>query len=291
MNNRMKTNKETIKEPRRILSKPLSVREQWALCDEDAYLEGIVSVTPAEFVANDLNGILTLLSERLVGDPYLRDVTCQVEDVTPLHGVVVRVRGCIDECEPPERELDEITTEIRDGILMACKDDTLSELIGEPVDGKTREEKEQQVSEFLDFFSIRHLIRYYKMYAMPKEAEDVQTEPESGKTYLIAGLQYDPESYMTKDGMERLDALRGYYENRYPYHGYYFNDLGARDRHVFLERTIPVADLIRPDEETILRCFLMLNRTGKRMDTAHLSSVEAMLQKLQEEKRKKEKQA
>lgn len=207
MNNRMKTNKETIKEPRRILSKPLSVREQWALCDEDAYLEGIVSVTPAEFVANDLNGILTLLSERLVGDPYLRDVTCQVEDVTPLHGVVVRVRGCIDECEPPERELDKITTEIRDGILMACKDDTLSELIGEPVDGKTREEKEQQVSEFLDFFSIRHLIRYYKMYAMPKEAEDVQTEPESGKTYLIAGLQYDPESYMTKDGMERLMKL------------------------------------------------------------------------------------
>lgn len=45
------------------------------------------------------------------------------------------------------------------------------------------------------------------MYAMPKEAEDVQTEPESGKTYLIAGLQYDPESYMTKDGMERLMKL------------------------------------------------------------------------------------
>lgn len=93
------------------------------------------------------------------------------------------------------------------------------------------------------------------------------------------------------DGKQRLDALRGYYENRYPYHGYYFNDLGARDRHVFLERTIPVADLIRPDEETILRCFLMLNRTGKRMDAAHLSSVEAILQKLQEEKKKKEKQA
>lgn len=207
MRDKMERNKEAIKKPCRILSKPLSVREQWALCDEDAYLEGVVNVTPAEFAANDLKGVLTLLSERLISDPCLRDVTCQVEDVTPLHGVVVRVRGCIDECEPPERELDEITTEIRDGILMACKDDTLSELIGEPVDGKTREEKEQQVSEFLDFFSIRHLIRYYKMYAMPKEAEDVQTEPESGKTYLIAGLQYDPESYMTKDSMERLMKL------------------------------------------------------------------------------------
>lgn len=55
MNNKMETNKETIKEPRRILSKPLSVREQWALCDEDAYLEGVVSVTHAELAANDLN--------------------------------------------------------------------------------------------------------------------------------------------------------------------------------------------------------------------------------------------
>ena len=68
MKDKMETNKEVaIKKSRRILSKPLSVREQWALCDEDAYLEGIVSVTPAEFAANDLNGILTLLSERLVG--------------------------------------------------------------------------------------------------------------------------------------------------------------------------------------------------------------------------------
>lgn len=89
MNNKMETNKETIKEPRRILSKPLSVREQWALCDEDAYLEGVVSVTHAELAANDLNGVLTLLSERLVGDPYLRDVTCQVEDVTPLDVVKI----------------------------------------------------------------------------------------------------------------------------------------------------------------------------------------------------------
>lgn len=90
------------------------------------------------------------------------------------------------------------------------------------------------------------------------------------------------------DGKQRLDAIRGYYENRYPYQGYYFNDLSSHDRHVFLDRTIPVADLIRPDEETILRCFLMLNRTGKRMDAAHLSAVEVMLTKLQEEKKQNE---
>lgn len=209
MNNKMETNKETIKEPRRILSKPLSVREQWALCDEDAYLEGVVSVTHAELAANDLNGVLTLLSERLVGDPYLRDVTCQVEDVTPLHGVVIRVRGCIDECEPSEKEMDAITAEICDGILALCNNDALSKLIGEPVDGKTGKEKEQQVLAFLEISSIWDLIRYYKTYAMPAQTEGTQaeSEPETAKTYLIAGLQYAPESYMTKEGMERLMKL------------------------------------------------------------------------------------
>lgn len=209
MNNKMETNKETIKEPRRILSKPLSVREQWALCDEDAYLEGVVSVTHAELAANDLNGVLTLLSERLVGDPYLRDVTCQVEDVTPLHGVVIRVRGCIDECESSEKEMDAITAEICDGILALCNDDALSKLIGEPVDGKTGKEKEQQVLAFLEISSIWDLIRYYKTYAMPAQTEGIQaeSEPETAKTYLIAGLQYAPESYMTKEGMERLMKL------------------------------------------------------------------------------------
>lgn len=209
MNNRTKTKKETIKEPRRILSKPLSVREQWALCDEDAYLEGCVAISHAEFAKNDLKGILTLLSERLVGDPCLRDVTCQVEDVTPIHGVIVRVRGCIDECEPSEKEMDAITAEICDGILALCNDDALSKLIGEPVDGKTGKEKEQQVLAFLEISSIWDLIRYYKTYAMPAQTEGTQaeSEPETAKTYLIAGLQYDPESYMTKEGMKRLMKL------------------------------------------------------------------------------------
>lgn len=209
MRDKMERNKEAIKKPRRILSKPLSVREQWALCDEDAYLEGFVAVNPAELVVNDLKGLLTLLSERLVGDPFLRDVTYQAEGVTSFHHVIVRVRGCIDECEPSEKEMDAITAEICDGILALCNDDALSKLIGEPVDGKTGKEKEQQVLAFLEISSIWDLIRYYKTYAMPAQTGVTRTEPEpeTAKTYLIAGLQYDPESYMTKKGMERLMKL------------------------------------------------------------------------------------
>lgn len=210
MRNRMKTNRTAVvKEPCGFLSKPLSVREQWMLCNEDAYLEGFVAVNPAELVVNDLKGLLTLLSERLVGDPFLRDVTYQAEGVTSFHHVIVRVRGCIDECEPSEKEMDAITAEICDGILALCNDDALSKLIGEPVDGKTGKEKEQQVLAFLEISSIWDLIRYYKTYAMPAQTGVTRTEPEpeTAKTYLIAGLQYDPESYMTKKGMERLMKL------------------------------------------------------------------------------------
>lgn len=210
MRNRMETNRTAVvKEPCGFLSKPLSVREQWALCDEDAYLEGFVAISPAEFVVNDLKGLLTLLSERLVGDPFLRDITYQAEGVTSFHHVIVRVRGCIDECEPSEKEMDAITAEICDGILAACDDDALSKLIGEPVDGKTGKEKEQQVLAFLEISSIWDLIRYYKTYATSAQTEGTQaeSEPETAKTYLIAGLQYAPESYMTKEGMERLMKL------------------------------------------------------------------------------------
>ncbi len=44
---------------------------------------------------------------------------------------------------------------------------------------------------------------------MPAQTEGTQaeSEPETAKTYLIAGLQYAPESYMTKEGMERLMKL------------------------------------------------------------------------------------
>lgn len=210
MRNRMETNRTAVvKEPCGFLSKPLSVREQWMLCNEDAYLEGFVAVNPAELVVNDLKGLLTLLSERLVGDPFLRDVTYQAEGVTSFHHVIVRVRGCIDECEPSEKEMDAITAEICDGILALCNDDALSKLIGEPVDGKTGKEKEQQVLAFLEISSIWDLIRYYKTYAMPAQTGVTRTEPEpeTAKTYLIAGLQYAPESYMTKKGMERLMKL------------------------------------------------------------------------------------
>lgn len=87
--------------------------------------------------------------------------------------------------------------------------------------------------------------------------------------------------YEILDGKQRLDAIRGYYENRYPYQGFYFNDLGPKDRHAFLDCTVPVATLRNADEETILRCFLMVNRAGKRMDRSHLLVAENRLKELE----------
>ena len=45
----------------------------------------------------------------------------------------------------------------------------------------------------------------------------------------------------------------------------------------YLQDVYKRQDLVRPDKETLLRCFLMLNRAGKHMDPEHLKTVEELL--------------
>lgn len=71
--------------------------------------------------------------------------------MTSFHHVIVRVRGCIDECEPSEKEMDAITAEICDGILALCNDDALSKLTGEPVDGKQERKRNSRFWHSLRF--------------------------------------------------------------------------------------------------------------------------------------------
>ena len=47
-------------------------------------------------------------------------------------------------------------------------------------------------------------------------------------------------SYEIVDGKQRLSTLIAFYENRFPYKGYYFNDLSSADRYTFLNKNISV---------------------------------------------------
>lgn len=86
-------------------------------------------------------------------------------------------------------------------------------------------------------------------------------------------------SFEILDGKQRLNTLKMFYENRFPYKGKYFNDLSFADRRTFTEHNISYADVNSPDKNDIYRYFLKLNRSGRKMDKAHLDYVESLCER------------
>ena len=94
----------------------------------------------------------------------------------------------------------------------------------------------------------------------------------SDKEWHKRGLGYE-----ILDGKQRLNTLIEFYENRIAYNGKCFNDLSGMDKRTFTEHQVAVAEAKEMDKKTVLKYFLMLNRTGKSMDESHLVEVEKML--------------
>lgn len=89
--------------------------------------------------------------------------------------------------------------------------------------------------------------------------------------------------YEILDGKQRLSTLIEFYENKLAYRGKYFNDLSGKDKEVFKNHMVSVAEVNEIDKKTVLKYFLMLNRTGKAMDETHLKAVEDMLKQQDKE--------
>ena len=106
-----------------------------------------------------------------------------------------------------------------------------------------------------------------------------------GKFVLIHLSDYEyferGKSYEILDGKQRLSTLIEFYENRFPYKGKYYNDLSYKDKRTFNHLTISVANVHETDKKTVLKYFLMLNRTGRSMDKTHLEKIEQMLNNMQ----------
>lgn len=88
-------------------------------------------------------------------------------------------------------------------------------------------------------------------------------------------------SYEILDGKQRLSTLIEFYENKLAYKGKYYNDLSRMDKRAFNEHQVAVAEVRETDKKTVLKYFLMLNRTGKSMDESHLTKVERMLDSME----------
>lgn len=100
----------------------------------------------------------------------------------------------------------------------------------------------------------------------------------------FAFVQYNDEqwaklnlSYEALDGKQRLSTLCEFYEGRFEYNGFKYNELSFADRKHFLTYPVSIAEIRDATEEQILRYFIKLNSHGKIMDNEHLEKVKEML--------------
>ena len=87
--------------------------------------------------------------------------------------------------------------------------------------------------------------------------------------------------YEILDGKQRLSTLIEFYENKLTYKGKYYNDLSKMDKWAFTEHAVAMAEVSETDKKTVLKYFLMLNRTGKFMDESHLTEIEKMMDNME----------
>lgn len=92
-------------------------------------------------------------------------------------------------------------------------------------------------------------------------------------------------SHEIVDGKQRLGAIIEYYENRFPYKGKFFNDLGKSDQRFFLNTSVQIADIKKYDKRAIIEYFIKLNQTGKHMDPEHIKKIEDMASDAREEEK------
>ena len=86
--------------------------------------------------------------------------------------------------------------------------------------------------------------------------------------------------YQVLDGKQRMTALCEFYEDRFPYKGFYFSNLSWQDKHTFRNHPITYGFLENPDKRGIYETFVKLNTCGKPMDHKHIEKVQKLLDDL-----------
>ena len=99
---------------------------------------------------------------------------------------------------------------------------------------------------------------------------------EIGKFCFVHHNYGDKYLYEVLDGKQRIRAILDFYENRFAYKGKYYNDLLPLDKHWFEQYTISSATVNNVNKKAVLKYFLLLNRSGKKMDEKQLNNVQKM---------------
>ncbi len=102
-----------------------------------------------------------------------------------------------------------------------------------------------------------------------------------GKFVFIqtGSYSYGSYGYEILDGKQRLKTLQEFYENRFAYNGYYFNDLSQKDKNFFENYSISYAEAKNMTNADKYNLFILLNTSGHVMEQKHLDFVKQLYAK------------
>ena len=166
--------------------------------------------------------------------------------------------------------------------------------------GDTHFSKNQDVRLYFNNSTIESMIHRYYAFGVDMEPEYQRgyVWDDKDKEFLIDSIfnnidigkfvfihrgyfTENDKTYEILDGKQRLSTIIEFFENKLQYKGRYYNDLSKEDKWTFREHHISIADVNRCDKASVLRYFLMLNRSGKSMYQKHLDNVQNMLNELE----------
>lgn len=90
----------------------------------------------------------------------------------------------------------------------------------------------------------------------------------------------DSPAYQILDGKQRLSALVDYYLNKFPYNGFFYDDLMTSDQYWFKNHAVSIAELPENiSRKQILKTFILLNTAGHVVEEEQLEKVRLLLEK------------
>lgn len=133
------------------------------------------------------------------------------------------------------------------------------------------------------FFGVDFDPEYQREYVWDSEdkiklVDSIFNNIDIGKFVFIKKPYKEKDTmYEVLDGKQRMRAVMDFYEGKFAYKGFYYNDLSFRDRHHFLNYPIGVAEVNNISQNDVYNLFVRLNTGGKRVDEYHIEKVKSLI--------------
>ena len=98
--------------------------------------------------------------------------------------------------------------------------------------------------------------------------------------FVQRSMGHNGKLYEVIDGKQRLTAICEFFEGRFPYKGFTYDELSFEDKYKIKNHPIAYGYLRNPNKRAIFETFIKLNTTGRPMENKDIDKVKKLLNDL-----------